>query len=105
MLSKWQAQENPSPPKKTAPAWGGAGLTPVLVPSEKKDGSAWADECDEDDKEVGRPRSVSIGSAPSAKDLSMGERPLSGDTDPSSRAGEARDRQVHGRAGGGPKSN
>ena len=66
-----QAQENPSPPKKAGPAWGGAGLAPPAVPADKKkDGADWADECEED-VSGRRERSSSIGSVP--KDLHAGE--------------------------------
>ena len=64
VYARFQAQENPSPPKKTGPAWGGAGLAPPAVPVEKKKGGAdWADECDEEGTGR-RERSSSIGSAP-----------------------------------------
>jgi len=71
-----QAQENPSPPKKTGPAWGGAGVAPAVV-EKKKDGTDWADECE--DEEVRRPRSISIGSAPSASRVPFGGRDIDPD--------------------------
>ena len=43
-----QVQENPSPTKKTGPAWGGAGLSapPARPPTDKAKDNDWADECE-----------------------------------------------------------
>jgi len=87
-----KAQENPSPAKKTGPAWGGAGVAPAVPAEKKKDGADWADECDDDDNhKAQRPRSISTGSAPSANQLPFGGR----DIDPDIiRAREMRQREM-----------